>query len=57
MRGWRLWTIAVTAMVAWGATGTEAAIIFPFSGSGSSGNASPAPLTWEVVSLDAGRVV
>ena len=54
MRGGRLWAVAVAAvlMVVGGATGTEAAIVFPFNGSGSSGNANPAPLTWQVVSLD-----
>ena len=50
MRSWRLWVVAVVVMVAGGATGTEAAIVFPFEGHGtSSGAAAPAPLTWDVV--------
>jgi PEP-CTERM motif-containing protein len=52
MRGVRLGLVAVAVMmmVAGGVMGTEAAIVFPFSGSGTdSGPAAPVPLTWEVI--------
>jgi hypothetical protein len=51
MRGLRLGLVAaaVAVMIAGGAAGTEAAIVFPFEGHGtSSGAAAPAPLTWGV---------
>ena len=32
-----------------GTSVSEAATVFPFTGSGSSGNASPSPLTWDVL--------
>jgi hypothetical protein len=45
-------SVAIPALLLGGAVTGEAAVIFSFSGSGTSGNAAPAPLTWRSEGLD-----
>jgi PEP-CTERM motif len=49
--------LAAAVVLGPGAVASEAAVIFPFSGSGSSGSAAPSPLTWLVIENFSGESV